>query len=661
MSLPPAGPSDSLSDQSNTVPRSEYPRPSFVREEWRNLNGTWQFAFDPGDSGLERGLVHREFDGRIVVPFCPESELSGIGDPDFHPAVWYRRTVRVPAHWAGRRVLLHFGAVDHDATVWADGREVARHSGGFTSFTVDLGDVAGSSAAGPGADGEVVVVVRARDNPHGPQARGKQSVEYANSACHYTRVTGIWQTVWMEPVADVRLERPRITPDLGSGAFHLDLPLSANRPGHRVRAVLRDADGDIVVRAEVRADLDLAPRMVLTVPADRLRPWSPSDPHLYSALIELVDAAGQVTDSAVCTAGLRSVSIDGKRLLLNGHPVFQRLVLDQGWYPDGLMTAPDDAALVRDIELSLAAGFNGARLHQKVFEERFLHHADRLGYLVWGEFGDWGCASGTTTRDNQRPTAGYTAQWLEALERDYSHPSIVGWCPLNETHQKLHDRQSVLDDVTRSMFLATKAADRSRPVIDASGYSHRVAETDVYDSHSYEQDPALFRAQMAGLDKDAPFVNPDERDTDAVWSLPYRGQPYFCSEFGGIWWNPEEAAAHRDGPDGDAEVDDADRSVSWGYGQRPRTEEEFQRRFAGLTGVLLDDPHMFGYCYTQLTDVFQEQNGVYRFDRTPKLDVGRLRVAQERRAAFEGPAFAGPAGAAAVGEDRDDGIDGDER
>lgn len=616
-------------DIPNDVPRPEYPRPGFVREDWLNLNGTWQFAFDPGDSGLERGLVHQELDGRILVPFCPESELSGIGDTDFHPAVWYRRTVRVPASWAGRRVLLHFGAVDHDATVWADGREVARHSGGFTSFTADLGDVAGAA----GGEAEMVIVVRARDARHGPQARGKQATEYANSDCHYTRTTGIWQTVWMEPVPEVHLRRPRITPDLGSGAFHLEVPLSANRPGHRVRARVSDADGATVAETTVRADLDLAPRPVLALPEEGLRPWAPEDPHLYRIRIELLDADGEVVDGAECTAGLRSVAIDGKRLLLNGRPVFQRLVLDQGWYPDGLMTAPDDAALVRDIELSLAAGFNGARLHQKVFEERFLHHADRLGYLVWGEFGDWGASQGRTSRDNQQPTAGFVTQWLEAVERDYSHPSIVGWCPLNETHQELHDRHTVLDDVTRAMFLATKAADTSRPVLDASGYSHRVAETDVYDAHSYEQDPEAFRRQMAGLDKDEPFINPDragnpgKRDTDAVWSLPYRGQPYFCSEFGGIWWNPEEAAAAA----GD------DREVSWGYGQRPRNEEEFHERFAGLTAALLDDPHMFGYCYTQLTDVFQEQNGVYRFDRGPKLDVARVRAAQLRPAAFERP------------------------
>ncbi len=330
-----------------------------------------------------------------------------------------------------------------------------------------------------------------------------------------------------------------------------------------------------------------------------------------------------MVDAADSYAGLRSVAVDGTAVLLNGEPVFQRLVLDQGWYPDGLMTAPSDEALVRDIELGLRAGFNGARLHQKVFEERFLYHADRLGYLVWGEFGDWGCSGQGREGDNQQPTASYVAQWMEAVERDYSHPSIVGWCPLNETHQVLHDRITQLDDVTRAMFLATKAADRSRPVIDASGYAHRVAETDIFDSHNYEQDPAAFARQMSGLADGRPYAN--HRDPGGDFSLPYRGQPYFVSEFGGIWWDPERAAA----------ASGRDTASSWGYGERPRTEAELHDRFAGLTGVLLDDPGMFGYCYTQLTDVFQEQNGIYRFDRTDKLDVDRIRAAQQRPAAVE--------------------------
>lgn len=597
-------------------PRSEHPRPQFVRPEWRCLNGEWQFETDRSDSGLERGVRDRDLSGRITVPFAPESELSGLADVDFLEAVWYRTTVTVPADWTDRHPVLHFQAVDHDATVWVNGVEVVRHRGGFTPFSADLHGI-----AAPGE--EAVVVVRARDPRYGAQARGKQATRYANSGCHYTRTTGIWQTVWLEAVPETHLRRPRITPDVAGSAFHLSVPLSANRPGWRVRAVLSDQSGE-VSRAEVRADLDLTPRLVLPVPADRVRLWDTTDPHLYDLRLELVDGEGGVADTATSYAGLRSVSIDGRAVLINGRRVFQRLVLDQGYWPESLMTAPSEEALVADIELGLAAGFNGARLHQKVFEERYLYHADRLGYLVWGEFGDWGAtvASGTQ-EDNQQPTASFVTQWLEAVDRDYNHPSIIGWCPLNETHQVLHDRITQLDDVTRAMFLATKAADGTRPVLDASGYSHRVPETDIWDSHLYEQDPARFAEAMSGLAGGTPYGN--TADDGRQISQPYAGQPYFCSEFGGIWWNPETAAAAAG--DNNAE--------SWGYGERVRDEEHFYQRFTGLVDVLLDDPLMFGYCYTQLTDVFQEENGVYRFDRSAKLDVPRIRAAQTRQAAFE--------------------------
>ncbi|NBE93380.1 beta-galactosidase [Nonomuraea sp. KC401] len=594
----------------SAVPRPEYPRPQMVRQDWLNLNGPWQFEIDAGDSGLERGLRERELSGTITVPFAPESELSGLAHTDFMEAVWYRRTVTIPGAWAGRRSLLHFGAVDHDATVWVNGVEVARHRGGFSPFTADL-----SGVVRPGED--ATIVVRARDTRHGPQARGKQSTRYANYECLYTRTTGIWQTVWLEPVPDVHLRRPRITPDVATSSFTVVTPLSGNRPGSSVRVTVADKDG-AVATATARADADLAPSVRLQLPEDRVRLWEPGDGHLYDVKVELLDAGGAVTDTVDAYAGLRSIAIDGKRVLINGRPVFQRLVLDQGYYPDGLMTAPSDEALLRDIELALAAGFNGARLHQKVFEERFLYHADRLGYLVWGEFGDWGAHDGR----EQRPTASFVTQWLEVLERDVSHPSIIGWCPLNETRQPIHDRVAQLDDVTRGMFLATKLADPTRPVIDASGYSHRVLGTDIYDSHNYEQEPSAFAGLMAGLSKDEPFVN----DVDGLpISVAYRGQPYFVSEYGGIWWNPELAGT----------AQRKDRQTSWGYGQRVRTEDEFHERFAGLTEVLLDNPDMFGYCYTQLTDVFQEENGIYRFDRTTKLDVERVRQVQSRTAASE--------------------------
>ncbi|OYN87516.1 glycoside hydrolase family 2 protein [Parenemella sanctibonifatiensis] len=598
-------------------PRPEYPRPQLVRERWLNLNGRWQFSFDSGDSGEERGLRTAELDRDILVPFCPESTASGIGDVDFHEAVWYRREVSFPADW-DQRILLHFGAVDHDATVWVNDVEVARHRGGFSSFSADI---TAALRRTPGQDTAATIVVRARDSRHQPQARGKQATWYANSSCNYTRTTGIWQTVWAEPVSEHHLGRPHIIPELGDPAFTVQVPVSTNAAGLVVRARLRDQAG-VISQAEALADADRTPTLRLPIPADRVRLWRPGHGELYDIDLTLIDD-GEVVDEVASYAGLRSVTLVGDRFLINGEPVFQRLVLDQGYWPDSLMTAPSDEAMVHDIELALEAGFNGARLHQKVFEERFLHHADRMGYLVWGEFGDWGVSGRGPRGDNQEPTASFITQWLEVLERDRSHPAIVGWCPLNETHQVMHDRITVLDDVTQGMYLATKLADTTRPVLDASGYSHRVRDTEIWDNHSYEQDPAAFAEQQGGLAEGKPYEN--RADDGAAYGYPYQGQPMFCSEYGGIWWNPEAAAAARGN----------DSAHSWGYGQRVADEEEFHARFAGLTQVLSGNPQMFGYCYTQLTDVFQEENGIYRFDRSRKLDVARVRQAQSDVAAYE--------------------------
>ncbi|HKU35353.1 MAG TPA: glycoside hydrolase family 2 TIM barrel-domain containing protein [Paenarthrobacter sp.] len=601
------------------IPKPEHPRPQLVRDTWLNLNGTWSFEIDAGDSGLERGLLTREPTGSILVPFAPESALSGVEHVDFMEAVWYRRTVTIPQEWAGLTVLLHFGAVDHDATVWVNGVEVARHRGGFTPFTADLDGV-----AEPGT--EAVVVVRARDSRHGMQARGKQATWYNNTHCQYTRTTGIWQTVWLEAVPEVHIKRLRMTPSLADSSLTVEVPISSNRVGHTIAGVLTSPQSKVRIEASVRADVDLSPSLRFDIPEDQLRPWSIEDPCLYDLLVTVKDPDGGTVDEISSYAAIRSVALDGKVVRINGKAVFQRLVLDQGYWPESLMTSPDDASLVKDIELSLSAGFNGARLHQKVFEERFLFHADRLGYLVWGEFGDWGVSGGGAIGHNQQPTASFVAQWLEVLQRDYNHPSIIGWCPLNETHQHLHDRITVLDDVTQAMFLATKLADPTRPVIDASGYSHRVRDTDIYDSHSYEQDPDKFRLQQEGLAEGKPFLN---RAHDGVdYSVPYNGQPFFVSEFGGIWWNEAEARQA-------AEAAGTDVESSWGYGQRVASEEEFYERFHGLCSVLLDTPDMFGYCYTQLTDVFQEKNGIFTFDRSTKLDLARIRATQQRRAAIE--------------------------
>lgn len=578
-----------------------------------SLNGLWEFEIDQGDSGWERGLVDTALTDQILVPFAPESELSGAGVVDFLEAVWYRRVVDIPDTWRDRRVLLNFQAVDYDTTVWVNGTEVGRHRGGSSSFSFDITDAL--------ADWSATIVVRARDSRNSIQPRGKQATWYANTHCNYTRTTGIWQTVWLEPVAAAHIVRPRVTPDVANSRFHVEVPIRGSRGDERLTVSLLDR-GDVIAEDVVILGQDLSPRVALTVPPDKVRLWAPGKPELYGLRYALVDSQGVELDSIDSYAGLRGVSISGREVRINGERIFQRLVLDQGYWSDGLMTAPTDADLCRDIELAMDAGFNGGRLHQKVFEERYLYHADRLGYLVWGEFPDWGVSGNGPAGDNQQPTTAFVPEWLEVLERDYNHPSIIGWCPLNETHQLLHDRVTTLDDVTWGMFLATKAFDTSRPVIDASGYSHRVPVTDIYDSHSYEQDPDALKEEQSGLNEGRPFVNMT-RDERAM-SVPYRGQPYFVSEFGGIWWNADRSDAAGD-----------DRSDSWGYGERVRSEEEFLQRFEGLTSVLLDDAAMFGYCYTQLTDVFQEQNGLYAFDRSPKVPLERIRAAQTRDAAYE--------------------------
>jgi len=613
------------------VPRPEHPRPQLQRPAWLNLNGTWQFEIDRSDTGRERGLLDAELASAITVPFAPETEASGIGDRDFLEAVWYRRTVTIPSDWEGLRPILRFEAVDQDATVWADGVEVARHRGGFTPFAADLSQVPGVEAGS-----EVTVVVRARDPHDQPQARGKQSSWFRPTHANYHRTTGIWQTVWLEGVPADEIRSLRILPSLASASFAIDVPLSRSTPGTTLEVVASVPGGAEVARTSVRADLDLAPHLALTIPAEHVRVWGPGAPELYALQVRLLGADGSVLDEVRSYAGLRSTSLNAHEYRLNGEKVFQRLILDQGYWEESFMTSPTDEAMTTDIRLSLEAGFNGARLHQKVFEQRMLFWSDLHGYLTWGEFGDWGVSGLGPLGDNQQPTASFIGQWIEAVARDINHPSIIGWCPLNETHQILHDRYTQLDTVTQAMYDATKLADPSRPVLDASGYSHRVRGADVYDSHSYEQDPERFRAEQAPLAEGRPFANsrelgPDEYPfADGEFSLPFAGQPYFVSEYGGIWWNEQEA---REAAEAERAGNNA--AESWGYGQRITSEEELYERFEGLTRVLLEDPLMFGYCYTQMTDVFQEKNGVVDFARGRKLDLARLRAVQERAAAYE--------------------------
>jgi len=570
------------------LPRGEYPRPQMVRREWICLNGTWQFALDPEKNGEKQGWTCGvALPERIVVPFCPESRLSGIGNPDFMPCVWYRRELDIPEAWRGRRILLHCGAADYAADVWVNGRHVGHHRGGYTPFTFDITNFLRS------APNELVM--RVLDDTLSPlQPTGKQSRRRESYRSLYTRTTGIWQTAWLEAVPPEHIAALRLTPDLEDGCVHAEIFLRGTLTGLTCRAVIM-AKGEKVVEAEVAA----APLAQVRLMLPHAHPWSPASPFLYDLDVVLCRGTEEV-DRVSSYFGIRQLKIRGHEFLLNGRRLFQRLVLDQGYYPDGIYTAPSDHALRRDIELAQALGFNGARLHQKVFEPRFLYWADRLGYLVWGEYPSWGF-------DHAAPEAlaVFLPEWGEAVRRDFNHPAIIGWCPFNET---LTTQDPAL---IRCVYRFTKAFDPTRPVIDTSGYVH--VETDVYDSHNYEQDIDKFKAiYQPFATNGAPYRNRPHHDCE------YRGQPYFVSEYGGIWWNPNQK-------------DDK----GWGYGERPNSLEEFMLRYRGLTDVLLGNPKICGYCYTQLYDVEQEVNGLCTYNRDFKFDPAEIRAVNLQPAAYE--------------------------
>jgi len=579
------------------IPRPEHPRPDFERKAWQNLNGKWQFAVDTARSGREKGWhTGVDFPLEINVPFCPESKLSGVAQTDFLEGVWYRRKFHVEQPLRGQRLLLHFGAVDYDSRVWVNGKEVTRHRGGYTPFHADITDSVDISG-----ENELVVYASDEERTH-VQPMGKQSTHLGSYECMYTRTTGIWQTVWLEAVPEARISGLTVWPDAPNGRASVVVDVLKPHTGLGVEVTALVA-GKAVATGKL-AQAGPVNTLVLEVPDPVL--WQVGKPFLYDLQVRLVEG-GKTIDEVSSYFGLREVRIEGDRILINGKSVFQRLILDQGFWPDGIYTAPSDDELKADIERSIACGFNGARLHQKVFEPRTIYWADKLGYLLWGEFPDWGC----DVRHHAQARENFIREWADVLMRDRSHPAIVAWTPLNEAHSTGSRYEPTF---FVEIYNLTKKLDPSRPICDTSGYTH--VKTDIWDLHDYDQNPESFAARYEQFGKDPKTETLARNDADH--EPPYEGQPMIVSEYGGTWWNPAQA--------GDA---------AWGYGQRPEDEKEFMHRFKGLADAQLDNPHMAGLCYTQLTDVEQEVNGLYTYDRKAKFPPELFKKVLERKAAIE--------------------------
>jgi len=539
-------------------PREEYPRPNLRRPEWVSLNGEWEFGTG--------SVAEPRFDATILVPFCAESKLSGLGRLP-GDVVWYRRRFDAPE---AECLLLHFGAVDYRATVWVNDVEVARHEGGHVPFSADI-----TRAVSPRDN---VLLVRA-DDPLTDKTipRGKQYWKETPESIFYTPTTGIWQSVWLEPVASRRITRLRFSPDLASG----DLGFVVEGDG-RIELVVT-LRGDLVGRWSGASG---SGRVAL----EDVAPWHPDSPVLYDVEVRLLDRDGKVADRVSSYFGIRSVETRDGRFWLNGEPFVQRLVLDQGYFAGGLLTAASDEDLKHDIELAMTLGFNGARKHQKVEDPRWLYWADRLGFLVWSEMPSFHEHSAEAERR-------LAAEWTEVVRRDRDHPSVVVWVPANESFGLQEVDASVRSQFLVRLYELTHDLDHTRPVVSNDGWEQ--ALTDLCTIHDYSPPADLacrYRSLDAALDGTASGHPPYDP------GFGYRGEPVLVTEFGGTTLSG---------------------SSGWGYHEV--AGDKFVAVYGGQIKALMDPGPVEGFCYTQLTDVEQEQNGLLTADRLPKADPEVIR------------------------------------
>jgi beta-galactosidase/beta-glucuronidase len=579
-----------------------YPRPQFRRASWVSLDGIWDFAIDK-DAKFS-GPANVRFDKKIEVPYAPETTRSGVGDTSFYSAVWYRRSFSRPTLKPRERLMLHFGAVDHEAIVWIDGALAGRHQGGYTPFSVDITDF----LRGPGPH---QVVVRAFDDPSDLQKpRGKQDWELEPHSIWYPRTTGIWQTVWLEPVPPTRLESIRWASSLAKWEIEIQAKVIGERPEYlRLAVKLRAGDQKIaddtygVVAGEVHRRIALSDPGIDDSRNDLL--WSPSTPTLIEADLELWGDRGELLDKISSYCAIRAVGIQGDRLLLNGRPHMLRMVLDQGYYENCGLTAPDDNARKRDVELAKAMGFNGVRKHQKIEDPRYLYWADKLGLLVWEEMP-------SAYRFTRESVELLTREWIEAMERDLSHPCIIAWVPVNESWgvPNLPDSPQERHYV-QALYYLTKTLDPSRPVIGNDGWES--VATDLIGIHDY--DAQLDRiAKRYHAEEVLPRLFRRERPGGRVLMLeghPQAEHPIVLSEFGGIAFTKTE-------------------DKTWGY-SRSKSAAEFTKQYTELLATVHKLELLCGFCYTQFADTYQEANGLLYADRTPKIPLEDIYAATTGR------------------------------
>lgn len=585
---------------SYVIPRPEHPRPDFMRDTFYNLNGQWQFAFDDNDIGLTEKWFEpdHKLERTITVPFCYQCEASGIGPTDeIHPIMWYRRSFTVPENMQGRNILIKFGAVDFETTVYVNGHAVGGHRGGYTPFEVDATPFLRS--------GENDLCLRVVDRPDPVQPRGKQFWKQGLWACLYTASSGIWQTVYLEAAHDLRLEYIHVTPDIDRGLASVEVMLNRVPDREVVLSLNVTLDGKKirnVTATTVNRNVTICVDMDTRETFFPVSMWSPGNPALYDLRVRLLDN-GTCLDQVDTYFGMRKIEVRDGVVYLNNDRLYQRLVLDQGYWPDTMITPPSDEAIRKDLEWTKKLGFNGARKHQKIEDPRYYYWADKMGVLVWGEVPSPFAYTDETVRN-------LTDTLQEFICRDFNHPCIIAWVPLNESWGVPQIASNPRQRMTASMlYYLTKAADGTRICSGNDGWEQ--SHTDICGLHDYTSNAQMLRKHFADRD----FIEKqtcDGRRAYADGFTPTGAEAFMVTEYGGIAF----ANIGIQGEMGGMET--------WGYHGKECDEEAFFKRYEACTEAILDIPYCQGYCYTQLTDIMQEINGLLTPDRQPKVDVDRV-------------------------------------
>lgn len=590
--------------------KKDYPRPQFVRSHWVNLNGQWDFAFDDQNCG-EKKEWFQEFPGemKIQVPFTYETKLSGIEDERIHENIWYRRTIEIePEMIHKKRLMLHFEGSDFVTKVWLNGKFAGEHRGGYSRFSFDITDLV--------TEGENLLVVKVEDSEDIQQPRGKQRWVEENFGCWYVQTTGIWKTVWMESVPVIHLEKVKITPILEKNELEVEYKVSAPTEFYgcelKVEALV-SFEGKFIAStvtsltaSHTKTTIDVLGRGIADF-AWGVRTWSPEEPNLYDIEFRLLHQ-GEVQDVIGSYFGMREIRIDGPNILLNGRPLYQRLILDQGYWKDSHLTPPSEEALIEDIDKIHALGYNGLRKHQKIEDERFLYWCDVKGILVWSE-------AAAAYQFTDYAVELFTKEWVDVVSQNYNHPSIITWTPFNESWgiaEVETDRKQ--QHFTESIYHLTKSMDPFRPVIVNDGWEQTVS--DIITLHDYEEAGEIFYNRYAGHKEEIMTTEMYHSSNKSAMAngYAYKGQPVIISEYGGIAFNNDDSG--------------------WGYGNKVNTKDEFIRRFDEITTAIKKVTYVCGFCYTQVTDVQQEINGLMDIERNFKVDPDTIKEINERRVGY---------------------------